>query len=327
MMISIAEAISNLLLVRDTLVVPGLGAFVKTPVSAKVNSVANYFTMPSCEISFDANLREDNDLVVSYVSEKNNISEEEARHMLAIFVSDCFTNLKDGKKVELANVGNLFYDWRGDLVFEQDKAINFNADAFGLCDISPEPVLRSKTKDEIKAEIEQQQKEKNTPVTVDEEAVHQKDEDKDDPDKKRRSIVIKLTLFAAVIVFGLLYIKTLHVDKPTPESLPETTEEIAQNKVDSRVTDSLLAIAREQDSIARIGSVGSILIVAGCYDRDEYAIRLVNSLNDKGFPHAFMEKRGERWYVSYGRYRSEEEAVAVLQEIRESGKGKGWILK
>ena len=173
-MISIAEAISDLLFVRDTVVVPGLGAFVKSPVSAKVNPVANYFTMPTCEIRFDANLREDNDLIVSYMSEKNGISEEEARRMLAMFVSDCFNSLKDGEAVKLAKVGKLFYDWHGDLDFEQDKAINHNADAFGLCDISPEPVLRSKTKEEIKVEIAQQQKDKNTPMTVDEEVVRLK---------------------------------------------------------------------------------------------------------------------------------------------------------
>lgn len=324
-MISIAEAIADLLLVRDTLVVPGLGAFVKTPISAKVNRLANCFTMPTCEISFDANLREDNDLVISYVSEKNNIPVEEARHMLAMFVSDCFTTLKDDKKVELATVGKLFYDWRGDLVFEQDTATNFNADAFGLCDISPEPVMRSKTKEEIKVEIEQQQKEKNTPVTVDEEAVHQDDED--NHIKKRHSLVAKLTLLAAAVVFGLVYINPFRFDntyKQKQEEPPVIVEETTQNQEVVRSVDTL---TREQDSIARIGSEGTILIIAGCYDRDEYAIRLVNSLNDKGFPHAFMEKRGERWYVSYGRYRSEEEAISVLQEIRESGKGKGWILK
>ncbi|MDR9825057.1 hypothetical protein RCJ22_05470, partial [Vibrio sp. FNV 38] len=65
-MISIAEAISDLLFVRDTVVVPGLGAFVKKAVSAKVNPVANYFAMPSSVLEFDPNLREDNELVVKY---------------------------------------------------------------------------------------------------------------------------------------------------------------------------------------------------------------------------------------------------------------------
>ena len=93
-MISIAEAISDLLFVRDTVVVPGLGAFVKKPTSAKVNPVANYFAMPGSSIKFDPNLREDNELVVNYMAEQNNIPKDEARKLLAMFVSDCFNSLK-----------------------------------------------------------------------------------------------------------------------------------------------------------------------------------------------------------------------------------------
>ena len=324
-MISIAEAISDLLFVRDTVVVPGLGAFVKSPVSAKVNPVANYFTMPTCEIHFDANLREDNDLIVSYISEKSGISEEEARRMLAMFVSDCFNSLKNGEAVKLAKVGKLFYDWHGDLDFEQDKAINHNADAFGLCDISPEPVLRSKTKEEIKVEIAQQQKDKNTPMTVDEETVHQEDEGENI--KKRHSLLVGLTLLAAAAILGLVYFNPFQKENPE-KHLQVETPIIAEEPIqDQEIVEVVDTLTREQDSIARIGSEGTILIIAGCYDRDEYAQIMVNSLIKKDFQDAFMEKRGERWYVAYGRYRSEEEAIAVLKEIRETGKGKGWILK
>ena len=216
-MITIVEAISELLFVRDTVVVPGLGAFVKKPVSAKVNPVANYFAMPSSEIGFDANLREDNDLVVNYIAEKNDIPDDEARRLLAMFVSDCFSTLKQGKKVPLKQIGTLYYDWADDLVFEQDKTLNYNADSFGLSDFTPEPVLRSKTKDEIKAEIEQQQKDKNTPVTVDEKAVHEHDEDdKDEPfDDDKRGFgwlwIVLGVLLVAGIVYGLDYFKVINV--------------------------------------------------------------------------------------------------------------------
>ena len=234
MMISIAEAISDLLFVRDTVVVPGLGAFVKKPVSAKVNPVANYFAMPTSEISFDAALREDNDLVISYMSEKNDIPEEEARRLLAMFVSDSFNSLKEGKKVTLPNVGKLSYDWAGDLVFEQEPTINYNADAFGLCDFSPEPVLRSKTKDEIKEEIEKQQKDKNTPVTVDEKAVHKHDSydddddsyDDDDDDRPHRGWiwVLLAMLLLAAIGFGLHYFKIVDFGQWFKPKRPTATE-------------------------------------------------------------------------------------------------------
>ncbi len=217
-MITIAEAISDLLFVRDTVVVPGLGAFVKKSVSAKVNPVANYFAAPSSLIEFDGNLREDNDLVINYISEKNNIPVDEARRLLAMFVSDCFNSLKAGKKVTLNSIGTLFNDGAGDLVFTPDKSVNYNADAFGLCDFTPEPVLRSKTKEEIKVEIERQQKDKNTPVTVDEKEVHKKDEtDNEGDDEPRRRLgwlwVLLGLLLAAGIVLGLHYFKVIDLGK------------------------------------------------------------------------------------------------------------------
>ena len=217
MMISIAEAIADLLLVRDTVVVPGLGAFVKRPMPAKVNPVANYFAKPSSTIEFNPNLREDNDLLARYLVEKNDIPEEEARKLVAMFVSDCFTNLKSGQKVVLNDIGTLYYDWAGDLAFEQAKTCNYNADAFGLCDFTAEPVMRSKTKDEIKAEIAQQQKDKNTPVTVDEKAVHGNDEyaeDEEDTERHGRVwlwILLALLLVVAVL-FGLHYFDFIKLD-------------------------------------------------------------------------------------------------------------------
>ena len=206
-MISIAEAISDLLYVRDTVVVPGLGAFIKKPVPAKVNPVANHFAMPNSNVEFDPNLREDNDLVVNYLSEKNEIPTEEAQRLLAMFVSDCFNNLKAGKKLTLNGIGILYYDWANDLVLEPDKTINYNSDAFGLSDFTLEPVLRNKTKAEIKEEIEKQQKDKNTPVTVDERAVHEHDNEDDEDDDYGPGLgwlwILLGLMLAAGVVFGL----------------------------------------------------------------------------------------------------------------------------
>ena len=381
-MISIAEAISDLLVVRDTVVVPGLGAFVKTPVSAKVNPVANYFATPSSEISFDANLREDNDLVINYMSEKNDIPEEEARRLLAMFVSDSFNSLKEGKKVTLANVGKLAYDWAGDLVFEQDTTLNYNADAFGLCDFSPEPVLHAKTKEEIKAEIAQQQKDKNTPVTVDEEAVHQDDgkkEPENGDDKRHRGwlwVLLGLLLVAAALL-GLHYFRVIDLgignwgrqpkrvypgeprnwaehmpiytvdwDAMTGFSEEETTD--TEPIANDTITQTVVEPAEEPIAEPTEGPIAepvvepteepvvepvaeapeaNIRIIAGCFAQEENAQRLVNALKSKGYPQAFCELRGTKWYVSFGRYATDEEATAALREIRANTEYKAWIKK
>ena len=386
-MISIAEAISDLLFVRDTVVVPGLGAFVKKPVSAQVNPVANYFAMPSSEIVFDANLREDNELVVNYMSEKNDIPKEEAQKLLSMFVSDCFNSLKQGKKVVLNQIGTLSYDWASDLVFEQDKSVNYNADAFGLCDFIPEPVLRSKTKEEIKTEIEQQQKDKNTPMSVDEKAVHE--EDKVD-DESRRGLgwlwILLGLLLVAGVLYGLYYFKVIklpwqqeqrpNVTEPRTYTLPfyqktwEWKEPVAQDTVQA-VSDTVKQpveqpttqpieqpqqpveqpieqpkvqpaqqptaqpveqpktqpVEQPQAQPSTPPADANILIIAGCFGVEENAIKLTNTLKEKGYAGALYEKHYNMWYVSFGRYRTDEEAAAALREIRANTEYKAWIYK
>ena len=366
-MISIAEAISDLLFVRDTVVVPGLGAFVKKPTSAQVNPVANYFAMPSSEVVFDANLREDNDLVVNYIAEKNEVPEDEARRLLAMFVSDCFNSLKQGKKVVLNNIGTLSNDWAGDIVFEQDKSVNYNADAFGLCDFTPQPVLRSKTKDEIKAEIEQQQKDKNTPVTVDEKAVHEHDDKKDEEFKDDERgfgwlwVLLGLLLLVG-IGFGLHYFKVVNFSKwfgkdqpaefvPWKVVLPDAktweTEKVVpqmqesdtlvepqqpvevsqQSEPKPELKPELQPAPKPQPKPAEVKSDANILIIAGCFTQEDNAARLANALKDKGYAGAFYELRNKKYFVSFGRYSTDEEATAALREIRKNTEYKAWILK
>ena len=355
-MISIAEAISDLLFVRDTVVVPGLGAFIKKPTSAQVNPVANYFAMPSSEVVFDANLREDNDLVVKYIAEKNDVPEDEARRLLAMFVSDCFNSLKQGKKVVLNKIGTLSNDWAGDPVFEQDKVVNYNADAFGLCDFTPEPILRSKTKDEIKAEIEQQQKDKNTPVTVDEKAVHKRyDVDYEyyeDDDGTHRRIptwlwVLLGLLFLAGVGYSLNYFKIVDFDrwfgKGKPTEIEPWTIVLPEVKTWETVKvvpegDTLveqqpsIELPQEPESVQEpkplpVNPEANIRIIAGCFDQEENAARLTNSLKSKGYDGAFYELRKTKWFVSFGRYATDEEATAALREIRANTEYKAWILK
>lgn len=353
-MISIAEAISDLLFVRDTVVVPSLGAFVKKPVSATVNPVANYFATPSSELSFDANLREDNDLVINYISEKNDIPEDEAKRLLTMFVSDCFNSLKSGKKVVLKDIGTLYFDWANDLVFEPSNTLNYNADAFGLCDFSPAPIAQSKSKAEIKAEIEQQQKDKNTPMTVDEQAVHE------DEEKPKRRLGWLWILFALLLLagigYGLQYFKVLDFkqlperkEKPA-ESVPwtvtfpsevrtwktEVVEPVANDTLIMPLTDTVQVVEtmetpQEPEPVELVQEPAKpeakIRIIAGCFAEKENAERMANTLKDNGYNQAFVEKRGTKWFVAFGRYATMEEATTALRDIRTNGNNKAWILK
>ena len=348
-MISIAEAISDLLYVRDTVVVPGLGAFVKKAVAAKVNPVASYFAMPTSLIEFDPNLREDNDLVVNYIAEQNDVPADEARRLLAMFVSDCFNSLKAGNKVVLSKIGTLYNDWAGDLVFEPDTSENYNADAFGLCDFTPEPVLRAKTKDEIKEEIERQQKDKNTPVTVDEKEVHKKDETEDEgDDEPRRRLgwlwVLLGLLLAAGIVFGLHYFKVIDLGKlihgtpkrtidikPGQYVLPaynvDWDDVLKQYEATWKPAEPEVTEDAGPELPTEMHPESYIRVIVGCFDLETNAENMVNTMKAKGYTDAFYEPHRKQWYVASGCYATEEEAKAAWREVNAKGEYKAWIKK
>lgn len=138
-MTSIASAIASLLYDHDTVIVPGLGAFVRHDQSAHVNVITNEFQRPSSQLSFDSRQREENTLVGDFLVASDGITNDEARTAVATFVSDCFAQLKEHGSVTLPGLGTLSMDEQQDIAFEPDDN-NFNSDAFGLEDLLAEPV-------------------------------------------------------------------------------------------------------------------------------------------------------------------------------------------
>ena len=330
-MISIAEAISDLLFVRDTVVVPGLGAFVRRPRSAKVDLETNSFSMPSSQISFDAGLREENDIIIRYLVDNFKISENEAKRLLFHFVSDSFNSLKSGNKVVLKDIGTLSFGPDNEIVFEQDETANYNTDSFGLCDFKLEPIVRE---EEVVEETEQKEEEEKAPEVAEPET------DKEPETEEERQVEIgkgvwPFMIGLVLIMSALLYFKVyLHKDDYKQQPTEIATEEgdtrlDPQTIAEEMIGEMMGQIIREELTTPSVQEVSrdTIRIIAGCYDREEPAQRMVNSLKNKGYPNAFMEQHGERWFVAYDRYSTEEEALEALREIRESGKGKGWILK
>lgn len=341
-MISIAEAISDLLFVRDTVVVPGLGAFVRKPCPAKLDSESNRLLMPTSQVGFNPDLREDNDVIIKYLVVEMGISEIEAKQMLSLFVSDSYKTMRSGQKIHLKNLGFLSLNPENELVFQQDSMTNFNPDAFGLSDISLHPLTPAVPKPESEERLE---KPAEKQLQSDEKKLPFNDNDwpemPAEPNKEEEEVheigkgVWAFMIGLVLIMSGILYFKVFYPRFDKNEALNsveiEDTNANRQAAIESMVGEMVGQIMREEMANAPVGvynnSNDTIRIIAGCYDREEPAQRMVNSLKNKGYVNAFMEKRGERWFVAYGRYHTEEQALEALREIREVYGGKGWILK
>ena len=352
-MTTIPSAIASLLYDHDTVIVPGLGAFVRHDQSAHVNVITNEFQCPSSTLGFDPQQREENTLISTYLMACDGCSEEEARTAIVAFVNDCFNRIKEEGSVTLPDLGVLSFDDQHDLVFEAMDKANFNADAFGLDDFTPKPVFGTVgEKEERKVETGERKTETD---------------EVDEPEEKRgrRWWIWVLLLLLAAAGVALWYFKFRPVptkpwtydlklpERPIPvlqcsdtlESSQDTVAEPSQENIVEQPEESPenpsedapgtpVDIPKEPSPTSGTSPVGIIVpeatskafIVGGCFEIEQYALNMANGAIENGCADAFVMKRGNQYLVCYGQYPSTADAKAALPDILANYNAKAWIL-
>lgn len=228
-MIELSSVLYELLFDRDAVIIPGLGMFVRHRDGARVNVITNHFERPTATVSFDPRQREDNDLLANAVVASEGCTLEEARQTVARFVSDCFEAFKQGREMALPGIGTLALDADGALTFEQEHDTNFNGEAFGLGDFTPTPVHDSSATNDWRAQVIKQNKDKNTPMTVDRKAMDDEENGEVAFRRRRRRAmwlsILSLLLLVPAVLLLLHFMEVISLDflfrlKPAPSVTP-----------------------------------------------------------------------------------------------------------
>ncbi len=256
-MIDLPPVLTELLFDRDAVIVPGLGRFSRQDDSAKVNVITNHFERPSSSISFDPRQREENDLLAKAIETREGCSAAEARQQVAQFVSDCFETFKQGGIVTLTGLGTLSMDNGETLSFEQEQGLNLNGDAFGLGDFDLTPVHESNADKDWREQVIKQNKDKNTPMTVDRRSMDY-EYDEEDYYRHRRKVIrntlITLLIAIPVVLVLLHFMEIIHLKSPFPirpggstvydfpisETMPVKTEAATTLHLDSALLSTLV---------------------------------------------------------------------------------------
>ena len=202
-------------------------------------------------------------------------------------------------------------------------------------------------------------------MTVDEEAVHEEDEHHD-RHLGWLWILIAILLLAG-IGFGLHYFKVVDLNpmkvqteklgeiEPWKVTFPSVVRtwkieliepQTIDTALETNVVEEIVPFEETQEEVVQepepveivqepevvkepepVKPEANIRIIAGCFAEKENADRMANTLKDKGYDQSFVEKRGSKWFVAFGRYATDEEATAALRDIRVKGDDKAWILK
>ena len=349
-MTSVASAIASLLYDHDTVIVPGLGAFVRHDRSAHVNVITNEFERPSSQIGFDPRQREENGLVGDFLVASDGLTNDEARTAIATYVSECFSALKEEGRVALPGIGTLVMDEHNDLAFEPDES-NFNADAFGLEDLEAEPVYGGK--EETVAE----------PISEGTEPIPG-DIPAETPSHRRTWWIWLLLLLLVAAGVALWYFKfrpvptkpwpvrpvpamhprermmprgevvetpetpeipvetdTLVAPEVTPEVVPEVVPEVTPEAVPEVVPEAPAPV-----QVVKPEPTSKAFIVGGCFEIEKNALNMTVEAREQGCAEAFVMKRGSRYFVCYGQYPTTAEAKTALPEVLKNYNSKAWIL-
>jgi len=128
----IEEYISDLLFEHDCVIVPDFGGFVCNYGSAAIDPVKHLFEPPAKRILFNKGLTRNDGLLAHHVSAKLKMSYTGALKYIAGEVKRFKEDIQKDKRLALDNIGLLYTDEKGSLLFQQDNKVNYLADSYGL---------------------------------------------------------------------------------------------------------------------------------------------------------------------------------------------------
>jgi len=138
----IGKHISELLFDHDCVIVPSLGGFLASNQSSRVLLPNHIIFPPYRRIAFNVYLKQNDGLLANHLVKTENIPYSEATQLIDSFTTECFENLDNGKKVNITEVGTLYFDKERNIQFEAFRKFNHLKESFGMEPVHFLPVSR-----------------------------------------------------------------------------------------------------------------------------------------------------------------------------------------
>ncbi|MCX2718585.1 SPOR domain-containing protein [Lentiprolixibacter aurantiacus] len=315
------QYIQELLYRYNCVVVPEFGAFLTQVKSAFIQKSTNTFHPPTKEISFNGQLSTNDGLLVSYMANAQEISYEDMLEKLMETVAVWKKELRDGKRLELAGIGKLWYNREGKIQFRPEDQVNYLTTSFGLASVVAPPVVREVLKEEVEA------LEEKIPFII-------------TPEERNQGPSLRpLLKYAAVVLLALSAGVTGY--RFYEENLDKN--QIARTRAQEIVTRNIqeatffnakpvelpavtLPVAKKKKAPAK-SNTKMHHIIAGAFRVKANAEKKIRILKAKGYNSAYL---GLSTYglhqVTYGSFEDPQEALAELKDIRQKESPDAWLL-
>ncbi|MDX1314539.1 MAG: SPOR domain-containing protein [Eudoraea sp.] len=311
------QYIQELLYRYNCVIVPEFGAFLTQVKSAFIQKSTNTFYPPSKEISFNEQLATNDGLLVSYMANAWGTSYEEMLEKVSETVAAWKKDLRDGKRLELAGIGNLRYNRAGKLQFRPEDQINYLTTSFGLASVVAPPVIREVLKEEVET------LEEKIPFII-------------TPEERSKGPSLRPILkYAAVVLLALsagvtgfrFYEENLDKNQIARTNAQEiVTRNIQEatffNAKPVELSPVTLPVAKKKEK-----KVKTHHIIAGAFRVKANAEKKIRILKAKGYNSAYLGLNSYGLHqVTYGSFEDPKIALAELKNIRQKESPDAWLL-
>lgn len=305
--------ISSLLYRYQCVVVPGFGAFLCQIKSASLQKESNTFLPPYKELSFNAQLHNNDGLLVSHIAQAEGQSYEETLEKVISASKTWKETLKLKKQLEFPDLGSFRMNQEGRISFEPTKKVNYLMSSFGLSPVIANAVTREVLKEEVR-EMESQ-----IPFTI-------------TPEARKVRGLRPFYKYAAVI---LLAVSTALSGYSLYQQQVETTA-IAYEKAQKEVSKSIQEATFFSTSPVELPSVNlnvhskverSHHIIAGAYRVKENADKRIGELLSRGYAARYLGQNKYGLYqVTYASFADPAKALEFLKDVRREESPDAWLL-
>jgi cell division protein FtsN len=326
---NVDKHISELLFEHDCVIVPEFGGFVANYAPAKIHPVQHSFSPPSKKIVFNSNLRVNDGLLANHISSVAGGGYPQALRHIQHFVDSTRTELQQGRKVKVSDVGTLYLDVEKNIQFEPDDQVNYLLDSFGLAGFQSPGIKRDNGIRRIEKELRDR---KAVPA-----------ERKKINLKRVIALTVAVPLLAAVIWIPLKTDILKNVDyaalnpfaKHESATLPKKAEAIPVIKdttaaiilpsesselPDPQPAEGVAAVVADSTAVAMeapLNAAAPFHVVAGCFQVRENAEKFLIMLREQNISASIIGQNANGLYVvSCGDYQKRSDALDQLDTLR-----------
>jgi hypothetical protein len=293
--------------------VPAFGAFLTQTKSAVINDATNSFHPPSKIISFNEQLTSNDGLLVSYMADAEKMSYEDMQKQVAAVSLKWKKLLKEGNRLQLPNIGELWLNKEGKTQFQPSYEVNYLTSSFGLSTFVSTPISREILKEEV-VELEER-----IPFMI-------------TPEARKESTMRPYLKYAAVILLAIATGFTGYRLYDDSISNQELVRQEAQQQVSKNIQEATffntapLELPAVSLNVITNKKSGVHQVIAGAFRIQENAEKKVLQLKEKGYNASYL---GVNQYglhmVAYDSFDDAKVALDYLRKIKLSESPEAWL--